>query len=111
MPPPSTFETNVNTARYTSGFSSDQIAPSTEAAYFTFSSLRTRFSRISRCATRRRKRSPTLRCGESEVRSTVVWRVAAITRGWAGHGAPPEHRESTGVPGPDRGDAVTFASL
>ena len=43
-----TFTTNVKTARKTIGFRIDQIAPSTEAVYLTFSSLRTRFSRISR---------------------------------------------------------------
>ena len=44
----STFVTNVKTARNTTGFSSDQTAPRTEAVYLTFSSLRTRFHRISR---------------------------------------------------------------
>ncbi len=43
-----TITTNEKTARKTTGFSSDHTAPSTEAVYLTFSSLRTRFSRISR---------------------------------------------------------------
>ncbi len=43
-----TTTTNENTARNTTGFSSDQIAPRNEAVYLTFSSLRTRFARISR---------------------------------------------------------------
>ena len=43
-----TFTTNVNTARKTMGFRIDQTAPRTDAVYLTFSSLRTRFSRISR---------------------------------------------------------------
>ena len=44
----STFVTNENTARNTIGLSTDHSAPSTDAVYLTFSSLRTRFSRISR---------------------------------------------------------------
>ena len=45
---PSTTATKEKTARNTIGFSTDQIAPRNEAVYLTFSSLRTRFARISR---------------------------------------------------------------
>jgi len=45
---PSTDATKLKTTRKTTGFSSDQTAPSTEAVYLTLSSLRTRFHRISR---------------------------------------------------------------
>ena len=44
----STFVTKLKTTRNTTGLSSDQTAPSTEAVYLTLSSLRTRFHRISR---------------------------------------------------------------
>ena len=43
-----TLVTKEKTARNTIGFRIDHIAPRTEAVYLTFSSLRTRFSRISR---------------------------------------------------------------
>jgi len=45
---PRILTTNENTARNTIGLRIDQIAPSTDAVYLTFSSLRTRFQRISR---------------------------------------------------------------
>ena len=41
-----TANTRVNTARYSSGFSIDQIAPSFEDVYLTRTSLRMRFMRI-----------------------------------------------------------------
>ena len=67
-----TAATNEKTARNTIGFRSDQTAPSTDAVYFTFSSLRIRFSNTSRCAASSRSRGPTRRWGDSDVRSTVA---------------------------------------
>src|SRR5687767_7339303 len=68
---PSTLVTNEKTARYTIGFSNDQTAPSTEAAYFTFNSRRMRLSSTSRRAAISRRRVATRSLGGSDVRRTI----------------------------------------
>ena len=71
-----TFTTNVNTAKKTMGFRIDQIAPRIDALYLTFSSLRMRFSRISRWAYSSRMRATGRSESDSDVRSVTLSAVA-----------------------------------
>src|SRR6266540_4374086 len=66
-----------NTTRYSSGFSIDQTTPRAEDLYFTFSSLRTRFTRTSRWARSSRKRRTTWSLGGSLVRTKTSGSAAA----------------------------------
>lgn len=71
-----TFTTNVKTAKKTMGFRIDQIAPRIDAVYLTFSSLRMRFSRISRWVYSSRMRATGRSESDSDVRSVTLSAVA-----------------------------------
>src|SRR2546427_10951769 len=90
-------KTSENTPRYRIGFSIDQATPRMEDLYLTFTSLRIRFHRIWRAPRISRKRGTTWSRGGSDVRTTTLALVVAMSflwflRGRCGHSAARSRR-------------------